>query len=106
MSKLEHGGRIDEAISRFGGKREDWLDLSTGINPCAWPVPNLPNEAWSRLPDQNAEVALNRVARTYYSVPEALSLVEANGTQVLIQIHMQLQNNKTSFSLLTFISHS
>ena len=28
------------------------------------------------------------------------------GMQVLIQIHMQLQNNKTSFSLLTFISHS
>ena len=26
-----HGGALDAAVRRFGGRREDWLDLSTGI---------------------------------------------------------------------------
>jgi cobalamin biosynthetic protein CobC len=29
----DHGGGLDAAASAFGGAREDWLDLSTGINP-------------------------------------------------------------------------
>lgn len=37
MMTREHGGDMDAAIARFGGKAEDWLDLSTGINPD--PVP-------------------------------------------------------------------
>ena len=32
-SKRDHGGGLDAAIAQFGGKRADWLDLSTGINP-------------------------------------------------------------------------
>jgi cobalamin biosynthetic protein CobC len=29
----DHGGGLDAAAAAFGGAREDWLDLSTGINP-------------------------------------------------------------------------
>ena len=29
----DHGGGLDAAVAKFGGAREDWLDLSTGINP-------------------------------------------------------------------------
>ena len=28
---LEHGGKLREAMQRYGGS--DWIDLSTGINP-------------------------------------------------------------------------
>ena len=35
----DHGGDLDAAIARFGGRREDWLDLSTGINRLAYPLP-------------------------------------------------------------------
>ena len=34
----DHGGGLDAAAAAFGGVREDWLDLSTGINPVAYPV--------------------------------------------------------------------
>ena len=29
----DHGGGIDAAIAYYGGARNDWIDLSTGINP-------------------------------------------------------------------------
>ena len=29
----DHGGNLDVAIARLGGRVEDWIDLSTGINP-------------------------------------------------------------------------
>ena len=36
---LEHGGRLLRAIARYGIAREDWLDLSSGIAPWAFPIP-------------------------------------------------------------------
>ena len=51
--RVFHGGGLDPAIARFGGRREDWIDLSKGINPRAWPVPELPLECWTKLPDKN-----------------------------------------------------
>lgn len=47
MNGIRHGGALDRAIARHGGRREDWLDLSTGINPVAWPVPELTADAWA-----------------------------------------------------------
>ena len=50
----EHGGDLDRAISRFGGQR-DWLDLSTGINPHAYPLPPIANSLWTNLPDKGLQ---------------------------------------------------
>ena len=33
-----HGGRLNAAAARYGIPREQWLDLSTGINPNGWPL--------------------------------------------------------------------
>lgn len=38
---ITHGGGISEAAARFGGRPEDWLDLSTGINPCPAALPEI-----------------------------------------------------------------
>lgn len=46
-----HGGRLAEARERFGGAAEDWLDLSTGINPIAWPGAAAMAPDWRDLPD-------------------------------------------------------
>ena len=55
-----HGGNLTEAIHRFGHPRHAWLDLSTGINPHPYPVPALQPDAWHRLPEADAELALTR----------------------------------------------
>ena len=81
-----HGGQLDAAIATYGGEKENWLDLSTGINPNPYPITDLPGEIWHRLPDRAAEDALLRVARSYYQVPDGFGIVAANGTQALIEL--------------------
>ncbi|PZQ98002.1 MAG: threonine-phosphate decarboxylase [Cereibacter sphaeroides] len=79
-----HGGGIDAARARFGGRAQDWIDMSTGINPVPYPLPNLPNEAWSRLPDHEAYDQLMTTARRFWRVPDEAAIVAAPGTSALI----------------------
>ncbi|UYV37949.1 pyridoxal phosphate-dependent class II aminotransferase [Rhodobacteraceae bacterium D3-12] len=80
----DHGGGIDAAVARWGGAREDWLDLSTGINPVAYPVGTVPAAAWLDLPDAAAEARLIAAARSFWAVPEGLEIVAASGASALI----------------------
>src|SRR5258708_5044316 len=64
-----HGGNLDAARKRFPGAPEPWIDLSTGINPVPFPVPELPIEIWSRLPTRSEEEALLAAAAIRYRVP-------------------------------------
>ena len=86
MSEIFHGGGLDAAVIRFGGRREDWLDLSTGINPCAYPVPEIDRMLWTRLPDSGAEDDLLATASSYYQLRKQDSIVAASGTQALIEL--------------------
>lgn len=72
-------------MARYGGDAADWLDLSTGINPWAYPVGDIADVAWRRLPSQADAQALLAAARTAYRVPDAVDVVAAAGTQALIQ---------------------
>ncbi|WP_244530506.1 threonine-phosphate decarboxylase CobD [Salaquimonas pukyongi] len=84
--RIAHGGGLDAAMMRYGGERAGWLDLSTGINPNAYPLPPIKIESWQRLPDRGAEDALKAAARACYCVPEEAAVVVANGTQALIEL--------------------
>lgn len=77
---LEHGGNLREAAARFGRPLEDWIDLSTGLNPHAYPAPALPANAWHRLPEPDP--ALLAAACDYYDAP---ALLPVAGTQAAIQ---------------------
>lgn len=77
---LEHGGRLLEAIRRYGIPREQWLDLSTGINPHPYIPPELPLSAWHRLPEPND--GLEAAATTCYDNAALLPLA---GSQAAIQ---------------------
>ncbi|MEM9012016.1 MAG: threonine-phosphate decarboxylase [Pseudomonadota bacterium] len=90
-SARQHGGRLAAAIRRYGGRAEDWIDLSTGINPHAYPMTPPPAEAWSRLPDEAEEAALLDAARRAYAVPDAAAIVAAPGAQALIQLVPRLR---------------
>lgn len=82
--KRDHGGGIDAAIAHYGGTRESWLDLSTGINPNAYPMPKLPHDAWTALPDQAAFTRLYDLARRFLNVPEEAAIIGATGASAII----------------------
>jgi len=84
---LEHGGNLRDAIARFGRPREDWLDLSTGINPQSYPAPVVAADAWHRLPEQCS--ALSAAAEAYYGAPQVLAVA---GTQAAIQALPRLRS--------------
>ncbi|HLZ66021.1 MAG TPA: threonine-phosphate decarboxylase CobD [Aliidongia sp.] len=83
---VDHGGALDRAIARFGGDRRQWLDLSTGINPWPYPVPVIPADAWTRLPDEVALRDLTAAARAFYGAPADVPVAVAPGSQALIQL--------------------
>lgn len=78
--RLAHGGRLREAAAQYAIPLENWLDLSTGINPHAWPVPPLPPECWQRLPEEHD--GLEMAAATYYGNENLLPVA---GSQAAIQ---------------------
>lgn len=80
----DHGGGIDAAIATFGGTRREWLDLSTGINPVAYPMPALPQDAWTALPDKAAFSRLYQLARHFWNVPDGAAIVGATGASAII----------------------
>lgn len=90
-----HGGRLDLAIATHGGTREDWLDLSTGINPTAYPILEMPEHIWQCLPDQTAHDKLISAANSYYKAQADYGVVAANGTQAIIQLLPQFLKQKS-----------
>lgn len=83
---MKHGGDLTAAKARWGGGDPAWLDLSTGINPHPWPIPDGHlRRGLSRLPSQEDLGRLLAAARAAYAVPHRLDIVAAPGTQALIQ---------------------
>lgn len=84
--ELEHGGRLAQARRLFPGAPEPFLDLSTGINPIAYPVGEVPHDAWARLPEPEALEELQRAAAARYNATDPAMVVAAPGTQILISL--------------------
>jgi cobalamin biosynthetic protein CobC len=82
---IVHGGGVTEAAAVFGGGLDDWLDLSTGINPNPVTLPDIPIEAWHRLPDRHLVDSARRTAACYYRSGDLLPL-PVPGTQSVIQL--------------------
>ena len=83
---MQHGGQLREASQKFGLPVDQWIDLSTGINPLGYPIPPIPNEVWYRLPDDLDE--LNSVAQNYYQTEQLLPLA---GSQAAIKTLARLR---------------
>lgn len=81
MAELHHGGRLREAAAHYDIPLDEWLDLSTGINPNGWPVPELPASCWRRLPEKDDGLEL--AAEGYYGNPQLLPVA---GSQAAIQL--------------------
>jgi cobalamin biosynthesis protein CobC len=79
-----HGGALEVAKRLAPGAPEPWIDLSTGINPHAYPLPDLEPEAWLRLPESGALAKLEAAAAQRYGVDPTFT-VAGPGSQALIQ---------------------
>jgi len=85
-ARIWHGGDLDEARRRFPQAPEPWIDLSTGINPIAYPIPALPASSFERLPSPADRRDLEAAAAEAYGAADAARVVAAPGTQILISL--------------------
>jgi len=92
---LKHGGRLQEAAQNHQIPLEQWIDLSTGINPNGYPIPAIPAEAWQRLPEEHD--GLIAAAQQYY---QSESILAVAGSQAAIQT-LPLLRAKSVVGLLT-----
>lgn len=87
LSPPPHGGDLLAASERYGIPASDWLDLSTGINPRAYPFANIDADQFRQLPS-NID-ALCSAAKNYCCAPTIP--VAAAGSQTFIQWLPQLR---------------
>ncbi|HCS46276.1 MAG TPA: threonine-phosphate decarboxylase [Pseudomonas sp.] len=83
---LEHGGRLRKAALAYDIAEADWLDLSSGLAPWPFPVPDIPLRAWARLPE--ADDGLEQAACDYYGAVQVLPVA---GSQMAIQLLPRLR---------------
>ncbi|ANI61669.1 threonine-phosphate decarboxylase CobD [Pseudomonas sp. GR 6-02] len=83
---LEHGGRLRKAALEYGIAEADWLDLSSGLAPWPFPVPDIPLRAWARLPENDD--GLEQAACDYYGAAQVLPVA---GSQMAIQLLPRLR---------------
>jgi cobalamin biosynthetic protein CobC len=81
---LDHGGNLDVARERFGGRLEEWIDLSTGINRCPYPVGELTWRHWTALPSRSDIESLHDAARQAYGT--GAPILATAGAQAAIQL--------------------
>ncbi len=86
MKPVAHGGDLGEIQRRFPDAPRPWIDLSTGINPVAYPLPTPSAESWARLPSRSDQHALLVAAAHRFGVGDPETIVAAPGTQALIQL--------------------
>lgn len=84
-----HGGRLNEAVKRWNIPHRQWLDLSTGINPNGWPVPNIPAQVWQRLPE--ADDGLKAIIREWSGIPQQADCEPVAGSQAAIMVLPRLR---------------
>lgn len=83
---MAHGGMLAAARRLYPGAPEPFLDLSTGINPIPYPLPDFPAEAFTRLPDPDSVRGLQDIAARAYGIADPALVVAAPGTQILISL--------------------
>lgn len=99
---LEHGGDLIRASREYGIPVERWVDLSTGINPCGYPVPQVPPLQWLRLPSDLG--ALTSAAGDYYG---SETLLPVAGTQAAIGMLPRMRlRSRVMVAQLTYNEHA
>lgn len=104
---FEHGGRLAFARSRFPEAPEPWIDLSTGICPWSYPIPELSSACWNRLPDPLDLQTLLDAARIRYCVPPSAQIAAVAGSDLAISLipHLVAPAADVAIVAPTYSSH-
>ncbi len=78
---ISHGGNLPLASEKYAIQLDDWVDLSTGLNPNSYPVGKISSQVFSQLPYEQPALCEN--AAEYYGNINAMAV---NGTQMAIQL--------------------
>src|SRR5260370_23892558 len=81
-----HGGRIDTAALLYPSAPHPWIDLSTGITPIAWPVPQIPLARYQRLPLAREMAQMTAAAADAYGLPANAAMVPVAGSEIAIRL--------------------
>jgi cobalamin biosynthetic protein CobC len=81
-----HGGRIDTAARLYPTAPLPWIDLSTGINPIAYPVPQIPLHQYQRLPLARDIADMIEAAANAYGLPAGAAIVPVPGSEIAIRL--------------------
>jgi len=81
-----HGGRIDIAAALYPFAPRPWVDLSTGINPICWPVPQISSSLYQRLPLAADMARMNAAAAEAYGLPANAAIMPVPGSEIAIRL--------------------
>src|SRR5262245_3896379 len=84
VASLLHGGDLTAARHRFPDAPEPFIDLSTGINPHSYPLPQMSHEVFARLPEPAALERLAATTARVCGVSGPDQVAPAPGTQILL----------------------
>jgi cobalamin biosynthetic protein CobC len=97
-----HGGNLAAAKRHFGGN--DWIDLSTGINPMPWPGADQIAIDWQRLPDSEALAHLEAGAAEFFGVaPRHICAVP--GTEIGLRLAGRLIGGEARHAVPSYRTH-
>lgn len=97
-----HGGGLEAARRHFGG--DDWIDLSTGINPHPWPDTDTLAIDWQRLPEPHALAELEAAAAASFGLaPRFVCAVP--GTEIGLRLAGHLVGGVARYLAPTYRTH-
>lgn len=81
-----HGGQTAAAARLYPAAPRPWLDLSTGISPWAWPVPDLEPKVWQTLPSPAALEQLEFAAARAFGMDSNEQIAAVPGSDIAIRL--------------------
>jgi cobalamin biosynthetic protein CobC len=78
--------RVDLAASLYPSAPKPWIDLSTGINPVPWPVPQIPLMRYQRLPFACEIADMIEAASAAYGLPANATMLPVPGSEMAIRL--------------------
>lgn len=85
-----HGGQTAAAARLYPAAPRPWLDLSTGISPWAWPVPEIKPRLWQALPCPAALQQLEFAAARVFGMNGTEQIAAVPGSDIAIRLLARL----------------